>query len=168
MSVEDEIDKLIINKPKVSNIQNDNVVKNPIKKDLGSDIFSSIVRIKDNSNDTLGKDLQEITKQFIDDKNVFRFGNIKNVDIGNDALLGAIGDKPRYDPTIKPRYEFVKYFRYHLSVNRSAVESRQADRFKDIVSSLLGFRSLLEYRSAGMSDPLNEKREHNLMDKLKK
>ena len=137
------------------------------KEDLS--IFQpSIIKVKDKQEDTLGKDLQEITKELTNDENVLRFSNSQRNLIGYDSLLGAIGDYDLYKDDKEPRYTFIQRFRYHYAINRSALKSGQAERYKDLAGSLLGFKALLEYRHAGVRDPLLDEKKHSMVDKLKK
>lgn len=149
------------------------------KKDDVDDIVDallngSIVRVDRSDDDNLGKDLQVIAKEMNKDSNVFRFGNTGHQNLGRLSLLGAIGDRPFYKTkdsegnVIKPRYAFVQSFLYHYSVNRSALKSGHAERFKELAGSLLGFKAMLEYRASGIRQDLGEDRKHSLLDKIKK
>jgi len=117
--------------------------------------------------DTLGKDLQEISKELTKDLNVHRFGNTNQLVVFEDALLGAIGDRPNYPTDIKDRYCFIRSFRYHYAVNRSALKSAQAERFKDLASSLLGFKAGLEMRGA-INEEEGSPKKAGILEKLKK
>ncbi len=64
---------------------------------LGRLVSSSNVKEVSENNDTLGKDLQEITKHLTEDNNTFKFGNPSKLMVFEDSLLGAIGDIPNYD-----------------------------------------------------------------------
>lgn len=127
---------------------------------------NSIVVDQSGSDDNLGKDLQEIAKQLTDDKNTFRFSNQSKRIIFEDSLLGAIGDIPVYDKKIKPRYAFVNSFRKHYHIGRASLKSGQADRYKDIAGSLLGFKGMLEYREAGVQG--EDTKKSSIVDRIKK
>lgn len=134
------------------------------------DIFDrSIVEVPSGSEDTLGKDLQEIVKELRHPDNIARFGNQEKEKIGNMSLLDAIADVPNYPVGVKARYSFIRSFQKSYDIRRSAIKSEQVERFTKIVSSLLGFRGLLEYRSAGVRDSdlgLLGQDKHNLLDKV--
>ena len=155
---EDSVDRLppkpIFNPPVSDSSLSDDEIDRIVKG-------SSIVVDKSNDND-LGKDIQVVTKEFTDDRNVYRFGFMNKRIMCYDALLGAVSQRP------KDRYELMSFFRHNLSVNMAAVKGAQADRFKDMVSSLLGFRAMLAYREAGVSNPLEDEKRHGLLDRLKK
>lgn len=129
--------------------------------------FSDVFKV-DDSNDSLGNDLQEISRELTKDSNVFRFGNSNKLTVGLDSLLGAIGDKPYYNKNVRPRYEFIRHFRYHFAINNASIRSGQAERFKSIASSLLGFKAMLEYRSAGFQYNDDAEKKHSVLDKIKK
>ena len=124
------------------------------------------IKIIDDNNDTLGKDLQEIAKHLTIDDNVFKFGNSNKLVVFEDACLGSIEDKPYYNRDVKQRYEFIKHFRYHYAVNRSALKMAQAERFKDLAGSLIGFKAGLEYRGAVNPEGQDERKE-SLIEKIK-
>jgi hypothetical protein len=127
----------------------------------------SNIKEVDDSGDTLGKDLQEISKELVKDSNVFRFGNMQSMFVFDDALLGAIADRPHFDKNTKDRYQFISSFRFHYAVNRGALKSAQAERFKDLAGSLLGFKAGLEYRGA-INPEEGDVKKQNILEKLKK
>lgn len=140
--------------------------------DREKDILKRLVNVSnvkevDQGDDTLGKDLQEISKELTKDGNVYRFGNTNVLVTFEDALLGAIGDRPVYDKGVKDRYNFVRSFRYHYAVNRSALKSAQADRFKDLAGSLISFKAGLEYRGA-INEEEGSPKKAGILEKLKK
>lgn len=112
----------------------------------------SVVNIPQQSDETLGKDLQEIVKELRHKDNIARFSDTEKEKIGSLALLDAIADRPDYPEGIRTRYSFCKSFLKSYDIRRSAIKSAQVERFTKIVGSLLGFRGLLEYRSAGVRD----------------
>lgn len=154
----DEIEELkkidlLINKKNNDNIENF--------------IDDSITVIPEDSNkDSFLEGMQEITKELTNDKNVFRFSNNNKLIVFHDSMLATISSVPYFDKKIRPRYEFLKYFRYNYHVGLSAIKSSQADRYKDIAGSLLAFRGMLEYRKAGVNDMNNM--ENNFSEKIKK
>ena len=125
----------------------------------------TIVKVDDDP--SMGQEMQEIAKELTKDENVFRFGNPARQTIGWDSLLGALGERPNYNPNIKPRYAFIQCFRFIHAVNRSAIKSAQAERYKDLGSSLLGFQGALQYRGAGVPG-MEEEKKHSLLDKIRK
>lgn len=128
---------------------------------------TSIVVDDEGDTDNLGTDLKEISKELTDDRNAFRFSNTNQLVLFEDSLLGAIADRPKYNPEVRPRYEFIRRFRYHYHIGRSAIKSAQADRFKELAGSLLGFKALLEYREAGVRSMEGEQKS-GIIDRLKK
>ena len=126
-------------------------------------IKNSSIKVIDNSDGGFGKDLQKIAEEFNKDSNVHRFGNISKMILAQDALLGAVGDKPR------DRYDFIRRFRFHYVVNTSAVKSGHAEQFREICGSLLAFRGALEWKQAGVNVMgMENEKNHGLLDKLKK
>lgn len=140
---------------------------NPDDKELYNQVIkNSVVQMPGHDEDTLGKDLQVISKELTKDENVFRFGNSDRQNIYWEALLCAVMEKPNYNSEVLPRYEFLKYFRYHYHILRGSVKSGQAERYKEIAGSLLGFKSFLEYRKAGVRE--GDAENIGLIEKIKK
>ena len=130
--------------------------------ELINSLINDLKPVEDTS-DTLGKDLQVITKECVRPSNRFIFGFMDKQNCGWDALLATIGDKP------KDRYDFAAIFRYHYHTDRSAVKGQFFDKFKEIVSSIIGFRGMLAYREAGVrSDIMESEKKTGLLDRLKK
>lgn len=144
-------------------MQNKNIPED-IRKILNADI----IKVSNDDDTGLGKDLQEIAKQMTSDINAFRFGNMSNENCGNDALLGAIADIPFCPDNVNKRYWFASRFRYHYSINRASIKSGYIQLFVDLASSLMGFRGALEWRSAGLSPVMGEEKNHSILDKIKK
>lgn len=158
------IDKMIVGK------KEEKKEEKPIENDSIDDILKNIdLKMVDDTEDTLGKDLQMIVKEYTADRNIMRFGYMEKRTIGHRSLLGAIADRPYYPTDVKPRYACCKSFLLNLAMNESAVKGVFADRFKDIAGSLMAFKSALEYRASGIGMGMEDsEKKHSLLDKIKK
>lgn len=118
----------------------------------------------------MGQDLQAISKELTDDKNVFRFSRYNDYINWYDAILQAIRDKPFYNKwygeNTKTRYAFLDRFLYHYHIGRGAIKSRALEKYTELASGLLGFESYLEYRKAGTNEYKDDKK--GIVDRLKK
>lgn len=148
--------------------------------DIKKEEYETLVNILDNSvivdpsdqNDTLGKDLQEIFKLTISDKNTHKFSDLSHLDPFKYAKIGCITDIDLINQV--PLSERVPYackrILYHYCVSTGAKKTSEKnknflDKSVQIVSSLLGFKSMLDYRSAGIRD--NTEDGLSFVDKLK-
>lgn len=137
--------------------------------------YKKIMEILDNSivvddsegDDNLGKDLQEIAKEITNDRNAFRFSNVPKSLAFYDAELHAWGDVPKYEKDVKPRYSWIRSYQYHLHINLGAEKSGQADRYKDLASSLMAFGGSLQFREAGVQNDEGQKKS-SIIDRIKK
>lgn len=153
----------------LKDVENKEIIKDFDLSDYDKILKNSIVKIEDFKNNGLGEDFHEISKELTKDENTFRFSDTNKRTMPYDVLLATIQEVPNFPHNIKQRYTFIKVSRFNMAIYRSAIKSRQADRFKDIVSSLLGFKGMIEYRKAGVSNPLNEDdSKHSVMDNIKK
>lgn len=139
-----------------------------LKKD---EIFKIITGTKmiELDEEPVSEELYKIAKELTADENTYRFSNTSKLIIGYDSILGALADRPFYNPKIKARYEFLRSFRYHYHIGRQSMSSMMADRYADLGRSLMGFGSAIDYRKAGLIEP-NEtiQKKHSILDKLKK
>lgn len=130
-------------------------------------IDNSIVVEPDGEDDNLGQDLRLIAKELVAEENTFRFSATNKMVLFEDSLLGALGDVPDYDKKVKPRYNFIKSFRRHYHIGLSAVKSGQAERYKDIAGSIIGFQGSLQYREAGVPVMEDDKKK-GIVDRLRR
>ena len=137
-----------------------------LEKEIDEQLINQSIVIEDDKNDkTLGEELFLITKEFNADENIHRFTNTARHEVFNMSLLGAIEEKPIYPTDIRPRYAFVKAFRKHHSLYKSTIKSSHAERFAEIVKSLLGFKAMLEYQHARTPE---FEQENKLANKLRR
>lgn len=119
------------------------------KKGIDTDsdfVGDSIVTIP-SKNDML-EDFVKILKDFLADINIFKLGFSEKFNNFDDSLLATCGDMPvlkKNNEGVKPRYLIANRFRHHYHIGRSALNGRRSQEYKDIASSFIAYKSLLNY-----------------------
>lgn len=131
---------------------------------------SIVIDDKDNNND-FGKDIVEISKEVTNDRNIYRFSNTNKRIAFFDSMLGAIGEKPRYNKDVRERYELLANFRKFYHINLSAEDGKMLDTYKEIAYGLLAFRGALEWRAEGVKGEddnfVSNKKKSGIVDKIR-
>lgn len=150
-------------KQKKQNIDSQKVILDEI-------LNNSVVVQSDITRDTLGKDLQEIVKEMTSEKNRFLLGHSLNNFIFEDSMLSAYADSiaESDDPEMQQLYLFITRFRLAYHTGRSSLKGRMADIFKEVTSSLMGFRGAIEWREAGVRDIDRAQEKRNIIDRIRK
>lgn len=139
-------------------------------------LSNSIVVDQSESDNTFGKDLQMIFQGIIDDRNTLRFTDSSNVDSFHYAYCMSMRDshiignmEDEFAEKIDPLSALIDRFMYHYTICNSAKKTdikkkNFLDKTVEVAGSLLGFKSMLDYRSAGIRDKEDSM---SFVDKLK-
>lgn len=132
-------------------------------------ILSKSIVIEDNDENTLGRDMLQIAKEYTDPKNRYLFGHMTQMLIWEDSLLAAAAANMKNDPTLKDLYEFIQEFRFSYHTGRSAIKGQMRRDFTEFGSALLAFRGALEWRQAGtIQNEVSDARKEGILEKLRK
>lgn len=99
--------------------------------------------ISNDSSDDFFGNLEKLLEIFVEDENVHKLTTGERHTVYWDSLLGAIQSKPDYDKNIKPRYEFIRFFRYNYKVNRASLKGDMRNALLEVGSNIMAFRGLL-------------------------
>lgn len=139
-----------------------------IKSVLSGMLDGSIVASDEASKDTLGKDLQEIMKLFVDKENRILLGHTLPEFIFYDSMLYSYAESIEEDENHKHLFKFICDFRFMYHTERSALKGNMNKAFSEIASALMGFRGAIEWREAGIRDTFQEQKSSSFIDRLRR